>query len=89
MTGLITKVDIDWIVEIGQHSEVEVNMERIIGEDHNMSILIDMTLKKCKIIEVKILEVDIEIITEMTILEEAEIGLERGLGGMIEAVAVD
>ena len=33
-------------------------------------------LEKCKITEVKILEVDIEGITEMTTLEEVEVGLE-------------
>ena len=56
-------------------------MDRIIGEDHDMSIIIEMTLgetiiERCKIIEVKILEVDIEIIIiEMTTLEEVEVGL--------------
>ena len=32
-------------------------------------------LEECKIIEVKILEVDIEIIIEMTTLEQVEVGL--------------
>ena len=55
----------------GRHSEVEVSMDRIIMEDHNMSIFIGMTteekiLEKHKIIEVKTLEVDIEVIIEMT-----------------------
>ena len=83
----------------GHHSEVEVSTDRIIGEDHNMSILIEMTLGetilgKCKIIEVKILKVDIEVIIEMTTLEEIEVGLGKDsiqviLEGMIEAVVVD
>ena len=68
MIMAIIKIDIDWVVEIeGHHSEVEVSMNRIIREDHNMSILIEMTLEetileKCKIIEVKILEVDTKVI---------------------------
>ena len=40
------KIGIDQIVEIeGHHSEVEVSMDKIIGEDHNMSIIIEMTLQ--------------------------------------------
>ena len=67
----------------GHHSEVEVSTDRIIGEDHNMSILIEMTLGEtileiCKVIEVKSLEVDIEVIIEMTTLEEIEVGLGKG-----------
>ena len=55
-------------------------MDRIIEEDHVMSIIIEMTsegtmLEKCRITGVKILEVDIEGITEMTTLEEVEVGL--------------
>ena len=79
----------------GHHLEVEVNTNRIIGEHYSMSILIEMTLgettlEKCKIIELKILEVDIEIITEMTTSEEVR--LEKGitqviLEEIIEAVA--
>ena len=47
-----------------------------------MFIIIDMTLGEtileiCKVIEVKILEIDIEEIIEMTILEEVEVGLEK------------
>ena len=66
MTRVIIKIGIDWIVEIeGHHLEVEISTGRIIGEDHIMSIIIEMTLEettleKCKITEVKILEVDIE-----------------------------
>ena len=77
----IIKIGIDQIVEIGKyHSWVEVSMDRIIEECHNMSMLIEVTLgetilEECKIIEVKILEVDIELIIEMTILEEVEVDL--------------
>ena len=79
MTRVII-IDIDQIVEIeGHHSEVDVRMNRNIGEDHNLSIVIEMTLrekilKKCEIIEVKILEVDIEVIIDTTTLEEVEVG---------------
>ena len=63
-----------------------------------MSILLEMTsgetsLRKCKIIEVKILEVDIEIIIETTTLEGVEAGLGKDniqviVEGMTRAVAV-
>ena len=61
----------------GHHSEVEVSMDRIIGEDHVMSIIIEMSLEetileKCKITEVTILEEYIEGIIEMTTLEEVD-----------------
>ena len=68
-------------MEIGEcHSEVEVSKDKIIEEGHNMLIPIEMTLgekilKKCKIIEAKILEVDIEVIIETTTFEEVEVGL--------------
>ena len=57
-------------------------MDRIIEEACSMLIIIEMTLEekiveKCKIIEVRIIEVDIETTIEMTILEEVEIGLEK------------
>ena len=85
------------IVEIvGHHTEVEISMDRIIGEDHNMTILIEITLgeiilQKHKIIEVRILEDDIEVIIEMITLEEVEVGLGKGdiqviLAEMIEVV---
>ena len=85
MIRVFIKVDIDQIVEIeGHHSEVEVSVDRIIGEDHIMSILIEMTLgetisEKHKIIEVKILEVDMEIIIEMKTSEEVEVGLGKDI----------
>ena len=79
MARVLIKIDRDQIVEIeGHHSEVEDSMDRGIGKEHIMLIIIEMTLEetileKCKIIEVKILEVDIEEITEMTTIEEVEV----------------
>ena len=81
MIGVITKIGKDQMADIeGHHSEVEVSTDRIIGEDHDMLIIIEMILRetilvKCEIIEVNILEVDIEIIIEMTTLKEVEVGL--------------
>ena len=41
------KIDIDQIAEIeGHHSEVEVCMDKIIEEDHMMSMIIEMTLEE-------------------------------------------
>ena len=80
MTRVIIKIDIDQIAEIeGHHSEIEVSTDRIIGEDHHMSIIIEMTLGKtvierCIITEVKMLEVDIVGFIKMTTLEEVEVG---------------
>ena len=62
----IIKILIDQIAEKeGHHTEVEVSMDKVIEEDHIMSITIEMITEKiilgiCKIIEVKILEVDTE-----------------------------
>ena len=59
-------------MEIGEHcSEVEVSVDRIIQEDHNMLIPIAMILgeiilEESKIIEVKILEVDVSDCAFMT-----------------------
>ena len=72
MIRVISKIGLDQIVEIDRHhSEVEVSMDRIRGQDHVMSIIIEMTLEetiseKHKITEVKILEVGKEGIIEMT-----------------------
>ena len=47
MTRVIIKKDIDQIVEVeGLHSEVEVNIDKVIGEDSDMSIIIEMTIEK-------------------------------------------
>ena len=100
MIRVIIRIGIDEIVRIGEHhSEVEVSMDRIIGEGHNTLIPIEMILGEkilgeCKIIEVRILEVDIEVIIEMKTLEEVGVGLGKDniqviLEGMAEAVAVD
>ena len=77
--------------------EVELSIDRIIEVDYSILIIIEMTLgeemlEKCKIIEVRIIEVDVETTTEMTILEKAEVGpwkdnIQVTLEGMIEAVA--
>ena len=81
MIRVVIKIGINEIVEIeGYHSEIEVNMDRIIGEDYSMLIHKDMTLvetilEKCIITQVKISEVDIEVIIEITTLEEVEVGL--------------
>ena len=99
MIKVLIKIDIDQIAEIeGYYSEVEVSMDRIIGKDHVISITIEMSveetiLEKCRIIEVRILEVNIEGITEMTTLEEVEVGLGKDniqviSAGMTEVVVV-
>ena len=45
MIKVIIKLGIDQIVKIGEHHlEVEVSMDRFIEEDHNMSMLIEITL---------------------------------------------
>ena len=82
-TREIIKIDTDQIVETeGHHTEEEVSMDKIIEEDHIMSIIIEMTIEEtileiCKIIDVKMLEVDIEEIIEITTLGNAEIGIEK------------
>ena len=76
MIRVIIRIDIDQILEIGEHhSEVELSMDRFIEEGCNMLIIIEMILEEeileeCRIMEVKILEVDIEVIIEMIIFEE-------------------
>ena len=69
------KIDIDQIVEIGEcHIEAELSTDRIIEEGHNMITIIEMTLGEeilegHKIIEVKILEIDIEVTMKIKILK--------------------
>ena len=69
MTREIIKIDKDQTVEKGDlHIDVEVNMDKIIEEDHNLLIIIEMTLDEMisekhkttvnKITEVEILEMD-------------------------------
>ena len=66
------------------HIEVEPSMDNTIQEDYSMIKIIEVTLgekilEEPKIIEVKILEVDIEVTLETTILEEVGIGLEKDI----------
>ena len=83
MIRLIIKIGIDGITEIeGHHQRYEVSMDRIIEGDHIMSIIIEMILgetilETCKIIDIRILEVDIEGIIEMVTLEEVDVGLRK------------
>ena len=71
-------------MEIGEcHIEVELSMDKTIEEGQHM-IKIDVTLEEetsegCKIVEVRILEVDIEVNLGMTTLEEVEVGLEKDI----------
>ena len=63
MIKTIIKIDIDQIVEMGEcHLEVELSIDRIIEEGHNMLTIIEVTLggeilEEHKITEVKSLEV--------------------------------
>ena len=99
MVRVIIKIDVDKVVEIEELClEVEVSTDRIIEKGHNMLTSIEMILEEtileeCKIIEVRIFEVDIEIIIQMTTLEEVEVGLGKNaikviLEGMTESVTV-
>ena len=69
-------------MEIGEcHTEVEVSMDRIIEDSHNIIKILEMTLgeeilEECRNMEVKILKVDIEVAIEMRTLKEVEVGLE-------------
>ena len=94
-----TKVGIDQAVVIGEcHIEVELSMDKIIEEGHSMIKITEVILGKeileeHKITEVRILIVDIEVISGTIILEEIEVGLEKDsiqvtLAEVIEA-AVD
>ena len=96
MTKIYIKVGTDQIVAIGEcHTEVELKMDKIIGEGHSMIKITENIsgkeiLEECKFIEVRILEVDIQVALGMIILEEVKVGLDRGsiqvtFGGMIEA----
>ena len=83
MIKVIIRIGTDQMVEIEEcHVGVELITDRIIEEGHNMLTIIEMPLgevilEECKIIEVEILEVDIEITIEMTALEEVEVDLEK------------
>ena len=74
-------IDIHQIAETEEeHTEVEASMDRIIEENHVMSIIIEMTIEETileihNIKEVKFIEVDTEGIEKTTILEEVDAGL--------------
>ena len=64
------------------HLEVELSTEKIIEKGHNMITIVEVTLGKeileeCKIIEVKISELDIQVPIEMKIMEQIEVVLEK------------
>ena len=77
------KIDTDQTVEIGEsHTEVEFSMDKIIEEGHSMIRITEVTLgeeilEECTIIEVRILEVDIEVILGIITLEGVEKDLEK------------
>ena len=91
------KVGIDWTVETGEcHIEAELSMDKTIEDGHSMIKIIEVTLgekilEEHKIIQVRILEVDIEVTLEMITLVKVEVYLEIDsiqvtLGEMREAV---
>ena len=99
MIKIDIKVGIDQMMVIGGcHIKIELSMDKTAEEGCSMIKIIEVilgkeTFEECKIIEVRILEVDIEIILGAIILEEIAVDLEKDsiqviLGGMIEA-AVD
>ena len=97
----IIKIDIDQIVGIREyHSVVEYNMDRITETDQGIARTIEVISEEeilegmynqIRIIEVKIIEVDIEEIIGMIIMKEVGVGLGKGNiqiipEGMIEGV---
>ena len=84
MIKVIIRIDRVQIMEIGEcHLGVEVSMDRIIEKGCNMLTIMEMTLgedilEECRIIQVKILEMDKEVTIEMTTLKEVEVDLEKG-----------
>ena len=77
------KIDTGQTVEVGEcYVEVEPSMDKTIEDSCSMIKITEVTLGKeileeCKVIEVSIGEVDIEVTLEMTTLEEVEVGLEK------------
>ena len=77
------KIDTDQRVQIGEcYLEIDLSIERIIVEGCNMITIIEVTLGEeilggCKIIEAKLLDLDIDINIKMEILEEVDVGLEK------------
>ena len=97
MIKIDIKIDIDQTVEIGEcHIEVELSMDKTKEDGHSMIKIIEVTLgeeilEECKITEVRILEVDIQVTLGMITLVEVEVGLEKHIiqvtsGEMREAV---
>ena len=83
MIKIDNKIGINQTVEIAEcHIEVELSVDKTIEEGCIMIKIIEVTLGEeilegCRIIEVRISEVDIEVTLEMTILEDVEVGLEK------------
>ena len=81
MTRETIRIDIGQIAGIVEHhTEVEVSMDKIIEDDCAMSITKEMIIEEttaeiCKIIEVRIIEVDAEEMIETITLKEVEVGL--------------
>ena len=104
MTDAIIRMGIDPTAEIEKFNlVVEFSMDKIIEVDQGMDKAIGMTsgekiIKgmqehiKIRILEDEIIEVDIEETTEMIIMKEVEVGLEKGhiqviFKGMTEVTA--
>ena len=83
MIKIDIKIDTDQAVEIGEcHIEEELSMDKTIQEGCSMIKITEVTLgeeilEECIIIEVRILEVDIEVILGMITLEQVEVGVEK------------
>ena len=77
----IIKISVGQIAEIEEHqTEIEVNVDKIIEEDCVVLIIIEMIIEEiiseiCKIIEVKILDVNTKGVVETIIFKEVEVGL--------------
>ena len=76
------------------HKEVEHSMNKIIEEGHSMIKITEVILGKeileeYKSIEVRILEVDIEVTLGTIILEEVEVGLEKDSAQVQEQVLIE
>ena len=83
MIKIDIKIDTDQTVGLEEcHIEVELSMDKTIEEVCSMIKIIGVTLgeeilEEYKIIEVRILEVDIEVTLKMTTLEQVKLGLEK------------
>ena len=83
MIKIDIKINTDQTVEIEEwHIEVEPSMDKTIEDSHSMITITEVTsgeeiLEECKIIEVRILEVDKEVALVMTTLKEVEVVLQK------------